>query len=43
MVMLRGAGKAHEIAKKILEKKGVKVVDPKSKEKTKLKGPYLQH
>ena len=44
MVMLRPGGKAYEIAKKVLVKKGVKVPKPKVKEVDKnLTGPYLYH
>ena len=41
--MLRPAGKAYAIAKKVLGNQGVKVAKPKSKEKTKQTGPYLYH
>lgn len=43
MVMLKPAGKAYEIAKRVLLNKGVKVSKPKGNEKSKLDGPYLQH
>jgi hypothetical protein len=42
-IMIRPPGKAQKIAKEVLRKKGVKVAKPKAEEKTKLKGPYLQH
>ncbi len=44
MVMLRPAGKAYEIAKRVLGNKGVKVAKPKVKQPEKPNtGPYLQH
>lgn len=43
MVMLRPAGKAYEIAKRVLKKEGIKVRKPRALEVTQLKGPYLQH
>lgn len=43
MVMLRPSGKAYKVAKDVLEKKGIKVKKPKSLEKHKMQGPYLQH
>ena len=43
MVMLRLAGKAYEIAKKVLKGKGVKVPKPKSDVRTPPKDPYLYH
>lgn len=41
--MLRPAGKAYKIAKKVLRQEGVKVRKPKAMQATKVKGPYLQH
>lgn len=43
MVMLRPAGKAYQIAKKVLRQEGVKVRKPKAMEKKNVSGPYLQH
>ena len=43
MVMLRPPGKAYEIAKKVLKKKGIKVPKRDVIQKTTLKGPYLTH
>jgi len=43
VVMLRPAGKALKIAQEVMKQKGIKVKSPNQNEKTKLKGPYLQH
>lgn len=40
--MLRSNNKAYKIAKKILNKKGVKVPPKNSMDKLKGKGPFLQ-
>jgi len=43
MVMLRPKGKAYQIAKSVLEKKGVKVRKPSANKPIQLASPYLQH
>jgi hypothetical protein len=43
MAMLRPGGKPLKIAKNVMKKKGVKVEGGTKMQKTKLKGPYLQH
>lgn len=43
MVMLRTTDKAYKVAKKILEKKGVKVRSPKKDQKVKVRVDYLKH
>jgi len=43
MVMIRPKGKASKIAQNVMKGKGVKVIAGDKMEKTKLKGPYLQH
>lgn len=43
MVMLRAAGKAQKIAKKVMKGKGIEVRKQSSNQKMKLQTPYLQH
>ena len=43
MVMIRPAGKAGKIAKKVLKSKGVKVESGVKMQKTPPTTPYLQH
>jgi len=44
MVMLRPAGEAYKIAKKVLKKEGIKVRKPNKREKlNKRNVPFLQH
>jgi|GEM_PF-4696905 len=43
MVMLRSAGVATKVAKKVLGEKGIKVPSPKKDKKVKIRVDYLQH
>lgn len=43
MVMLRAAGKAQKIAKKVMKGKGIEVRKQSGVKKSQLQTPYLQH
>lgn len=43
MVMIRPKGKSLAVSERVMKSKGVKVRKTDQMEKTKVKGPYLQH